>query len=82
MATLNLFRFQFRIHFKSIMAYILIFIAIVLLSSCQTTKAGLENRGYTCVENGEGGWVCSKGETAYLCQQKKQEDPKVVVVHK
>ena len=82
MATLNILRYQFKIHFKSILAYLLIFAAIIMLSSCKTTKAGLENRGYTCEENGEGGWVCTKGESAYLCQNKKPEEPKVVLVNK
>lgn len=82
MATLNILSHQFKIHFKSILAYFLIFAAIIFLSSCQTTKAGLENRGYTCEENGEGGWICKKGETAYLCQNKNPEKPKVVLVNK
>ena len=82
MTLLNDIRQQFNIRFKAIVAYALIFFAIILLSSCKTTKAGLEDRGYTCVENGEGGWICTKGENAYLCQQKKDIDPKVVLVTK
>ena len=82
MTILKDIRLIFSIRIKAVIAYFLIFVAIIMLSSCQTTKAGLENRGYTCVENDEGGWVCTKGDNAYLCQEKKATEPKVVLVQK